>query len=176
MKRAFFGHLLRELRVASGVSLPDLARSLKVSAPYLSDVERSNRGPLKPEKIWKACAKIKCRPDLLLYKYAVHAKVFPDLDDTPVACRAVGALLTNACHLTEHDWGLINGIVEASQPLTIRLPLSSVLSHSLTADRRQTPVGTTSREVEHDCGPPVDSTAAPLHRSIHRGPRRSVSR
>lgn len=44
-----YGALLRERRVAKGLSLRDVANELNVSHVYLADVERGSRGPLKPE-------------------------------------------------------------------------------------------------------------------------------
>lgn len=40
-----FGSRLRELRIQAGISLVKLARSLGLSSPYLSDIERGNRNP-----------------------------------------------------------------------------------------------------------------------------------
>jgi transcriptional regulator with XRE-family HTH domain len=49
-----FGKALREARNLQGKSLREVASKLGISAPYLSDVERGNRAPLKPGRIKKA--------------------------------------------------------------------------------------------------------------------------
>jgi transcriptional regulator with XRE-family HTH domain len=51
-----FGKALREARKLQGKSLRAVAAKLGISAPYLSDVERGNRAPLKPERIKKVAA------------------------------------------------------------------------------------------------------------------------
>jgi transcriptional regulator with XRE-family HTH domain len=51
-KRAFGGRL-RELRKASGKTLGDVAEILDVSVVYMSDVERGNRAPFRPELVDK---------------------------------------------------------------------------------------------------------------------------
>lgn len=51
-KRAF-GERLRELRKREGKTLGDLAELLDVSVVYVSDVERGNRAPLRPELVEK---------------------------------------------------------------------------------------------------------------------------
>lgn len=52
-----FGPKLRQLRTDASVSMGQLARSLSISVPYLSDIERGNRNPPAPEQI-KAIARI----------------------------------------------------------------------------------------------------------------------
>ena len=37
------GACLREARIEAGISLREMARRLKLSAPYLSDIERNHR-------------------------------------------------------------------------------------------------------------------------------------
>lgn len=56
--RSSFGPLLRGLRSRAGLTLRDLATFLGVSVPYLSDVERGARGPLRPETIAQAARRL----------------------------------------------------------------------------------------------------------------------
>jgi len=42
------GHEIRRLRTGAGTSLRGLARTVGVSAPHLSDIERDRRRPSKP--------------------------------------------------------------------------------------------------------------------------------
>lgn len=51
-----FGELLRASREEAGVSMGTLARHLRVSVPYLSDVERGNRPPLVSQRILEAAS------------------------------------------------------------------------------------------------------------------------
>jgi len=44
-----FGSYLRQARVASGLSLRQVANALKISHVYLGEVERGVRGPLREE-------------------------------------------------------------------------------------------------------------------------------
>ena len=44
-----FGNYLRQARVASGLSLRQVASALKISHVYLGEVERGVRGPLREE-------------------------------------------------------------------------------------------------------------------------------
>lgn len=57
-----FGPTLRTIREGARVTMSQLARELGVSVPYLSDVERSHRGPLSPDRLRRACAFLKLTP------------------------------------------------------------------------------------------------------------------
>jgi transcriptional regulator with XRE-family HTH domain len=46
-----FGETLRKLRRKAGKTLGDIARELRVSVVYLSDVERGNRKPFSNDRI-----------------------------------------------------------------------------------------------------------------------------
>jgi transcriptional regulator with XRE-family HTH domain len=49
--RRAFGERLRALRKGAGKTLGDVAEALGVSVVYVSDVERGNRSPLRPDLI-----------------------------------------------------------------------------------------------------------------------------
>ena len=51
-----FGSYLRQARVASGLSLRQVANALKISHVYLGEVERGVRGPLR-EEYWDGLLK-----------------------------------------------------------------------------------------------------------------------
>jgi transcriptional regulator with XRE-family HTH domain len=55
-RRRAFGERLRALRKKSEKTLGDVAEVLGVSVVYVSDVERGNRPPLRPDLIEKAGA------------------------------------------------------------------------------------------------------------------------
>lgn len=44
-----YGEYLREKRLAAGKTIYDVAVLLGLSAPYISDIERNKRLPLRPE-------------------------------------------------------------------------------------------------------------------------------
>lgn len=52
-QRRAFGERLRELRKRAGKTLGDVADVLGVSVVYVSDVERGNRAPLRPDLVDK---------------------------------------------------------------------------------------------------------------------------
>lgn len=99
-----FGAILRRAREAAGVSQRDLADFLGVSAPYLSDVERDRRAPLRQDLADKAAARlgitrlseVKARA-----RSVGHFTLQADMDQTEAAAMA-GALLSMAWpHLDE---------------------------------------------------------------------------
>lgn len=53
-EKLVFGALLRRLREERGASLRALAKALRISAPFLSDVELGKRGPLDPDRVRRA--------------------------------------------------------------------------------------------------------------------------
>ena len=53
MEEFNFGHYLKELRSNRRLSLHDVERACGVSNPYLSQLERGDRGPPKPEILKK---------------------------------------------------------------------------------------------------------------------------
>jgi len=88
-----FGKLLRRTREAAGVTMGQLARHLKVSTPYLSDVEKGFRHPLDRDKILSAAAFLKIDPEQLLKEAAkTRGRVQLELGSNPRA-QAVGAAL-----------------------------------------------------------------------------------
>lgn len=76
MKRRFFGTLLRRLRTDAEKSMGELARHLKVSVTYVSDVELGRRAPLTREKILSAAEFLGASPDRLLAAAAESKGVF----------------------------------------------------------------------------------------------------
>lgn len=79
-----FGSYLRGARVASGLSLREVAAALKISHVYLGEVERGVRGPLRPEH-WDAL--LKAIPELTraeLERRAAASRPFAmDISDAP---------------------------------------------------------------------------------------------
>jgi transcriptional regulator with XRE-family HTH domain len=74
-----FGELLRKIREGAHISLGNLARHLKVSVTYLSDVERGNRAPLTNERIFDVALYLHIEPDELL-EVAAENRGFYELD------------------------------------------------------------------------------------------------
>ncbi len=92
---ADFGKLLRSFREAAGVSMGALARHLRVSVTYISDVERGTRAPLTSERIAQAADLMKLPPAQVreLDAAAGEARGFFELGITSPVAREVGATL-----------------------------------------------------------------------------------
>lgn len=111
--RSKFGDLLRAARKRSGKSMRDLARHLGVSIVFISDVERGNRAPLKPERIMSATEFLGVNPEPFLLAAAKSKGSF-ELDATGVSgkARQVGAALMRGwTNLGEGDLEKIARIV-----------------------------------------------------------------
>ena len=61
-----FGTILRHARERAGKSQTDVARFLRCSGPFISDVERGNRAPLVRSKIHEVARFLDTRPDGLI--------------------------------------------------------------------------------------------------------------
>ncbi len=114
-ENAEFGQLLRELRTKAGRSMGDVARELKVSVSYVSDVERGGRPPFVKDKI-VVVAKFLGEKDLkqLLLAGGRSRGAF-ELDARHVRPRAqeVGAALTRRwTDLSDEQLDQISAIVE----------------------------------------------------------------
>ena len=72
--RMTFGALFRETRERAGKSMGDIARHLKVTVPFVSDVERGRRGPFTTEKVIAASNLLGVAPDRLLQAAAKDRK------------------------------------------------------------------------------------------------------
>jgi transcriptional regulator with XRE-family HTH domain len=108
-----FGDLLRAARKQAGKSMRDLALHLEVSIVFISDVERGNRAPLKPERIMSAAEFLGVNPEPFLLAAAKNKGSF-ELDATRVSgkARQVGAALMRGwADLGEGDLEKIGRIV-----------------------------------------------------------------
>ena len=89
-----FGKKLRELRERSGISLRELAKGAKVSAPFLSDVELGRRFP-KDETLMLIAKRLQVSVETL--KKHDHRTAITDLkrmaDDTPSLGAAFRAMV-----------------------------------------------------------------------------------
>lgn len=78
-----FGTLLRHARERAGKSQTDVARFLRCSGPFISDVERGNRAPLVRSKIHEVARFLDTKPDGLIVAAAQWHGVYElpmDLD------------------------------------------------------------------------------------------------
>lgn len=111
---ADFGERLRALRLERKVSMGELARSLNVSVPYISDVERGNRAPLTPDRILATAKVLSISPDELL-RLAAEAKGTIELPLTSSSAKMapeVGAALMRGWQdLTDEDLESIARII-----------------------------------------------------------------
>lgn len=108
-----FGRILRAEREGRGVTMGQLARHLKVSVPYISDVERGNRPPLTISRIYDACEFLEITPDRLLGA-ASHARGQIVLDASTLSEKGqqVGiALMRGWARLTDEDFDKIGRIL-----------------------------------------------------------------
>ena len=84
IRPSHFGSYLRRARVASGLSLREVAAALNISHVYLGEVERGVRGPLRPEH-WDAL--LKAIPELTrdgLERHAAASRPLEmDISDAP---------------------------------------------------------------------------------------------
>lgn len=115
-ERGQFGTLLRTARDRAGKSMGEVARHLKVSVPYISDVERGNRSPLASERVLAVAEFLACDPKPLIHAAAREKGAF-ELDARSVTCKAqeVGAALARGwSDLSEEDLEKIKAILEGS--------------------------------------------------------------
>ncbi|WP_437982910.1 helix-turn-helix domain-containing protein [Sorangium sp. So ce117] len=107
-----FGTLLRDLRRKAGKTLEDVAQTLEVSIPYVSDVERGNRAPFSPGKIYAVASLLKVDPERLLVAAAESRGAF-ELDPKKSQLhREVGAALMRGwSELTDAELEKIRAIV-----------------------------------------------------------------
>ncbi|MCD7974364.1 MAG: helix-turn-helix domain-containing protein [Phascolarctobacterium sp.] len=79
------GKFLAELRESKDVTLRELARKMKVSAPFLSDVEKDRRSALTSERIEQVAETLNLKADdkKKLYDLAGEQRntIAPDLPD-----------------------------------------------------------------------------------------------
>jgi len=88
-----FGRLLRKTRTEAGLTMGDLARALTLTVPYISDVERGNRGPLSVDRIIQAAKQMKTDPTPLLAAAAEERGTFELPTRSSPKAREVGAAL-----------------------------------------------------------------------------------
>jgi transcriptional regulator with XRE-family HTH domain len=103
-----FGDVLRRLREQSGKTMGALARELRVSVTYLSDVERNQRPPLTLQRIQQALSFIRADDDGANELHAA-ATAWTNTLELPVksdAQRAAGAALMRGWEdFDEHTLG-----------------------------------------------------------------------
>ena len=91
-----FGEVLRRLRRKSDKTLGDLADELRVSAVYVSDVERGNRKPFATERIIRIAQYLGEDPREMLEAADRERGVIEyDISNgTPLEAKVVGELVT----------------------------------------------------------------------------------
>lgn len=85
---ATMGQRLREIRERAGMSLREVARAAKVSAPFLSDVELGRRFPTN-ETLLQIAQKLRASPDEL--KKYDHRSALADLKRLAERSPSLGA-------------------------------------------------------------------------------------
>jgi transcriptional regulator with XRE-family HTH domain len=111
-----FGSLLRDLREMARVSLGTLAKELKLSAAYLSDVERGYRAPFTRDKIIKIGEILKVDPTTLIAT-AARTRGYYELPMTenPAAQSAGAALMRGWPSLNDEDFKTIEEVLEKAE-------------------------------------------------------------
>ena len=98
-----FGSLLRTMRESAGKSMGEVARHLGLTVPFISDVERGNRGPLPPEKIRLVAAFLGIDSTELLRAAAESRGVVQLAATTTSRLEAGAALMRGWENLSEED-------------------------------------------------------------------------
>lgn len=99
-----FGPLLRKLRKKRDISLNKLAKTLGVSAPYLSDVENGNRSPLSSIRIEEVAKALKVDALQLYIQAGIDRNQFKIPANVSDQHDRVAAVLINCWEkLTEED-------------------------------------------------------------------------
>ncbi len=92
-----FGRYLRELRERTGMRIKDLAKKMKWTAVYISDIELGRRNPPSPEKIREIASILGTNPDKLLdMADKERKKVVLDLDEESPGRMEVALMLARS--------------------------------------------------------------------------------
>ena len=105
-----FGEYLKHKREEKQISLREVARTLGVSAPFLSDVENNRRGPLTEERLAELAKVLNLNEKEKAEMYDIVGKqkglLAPDLNPYVTERPYVNAALRTARNLeaNEEDW------------------------------------------------------------------------
>jgi transcriptional regulator with XRE-family HTH domain len=105
-----FGEYLKHKREEKQISLREVARTLGVSAPFLSDVENNRRGPLTEERLADLAKVLNLNEQEKAEMYDIVGKqkglLAPDLNPYVTERPYVNAALRTARNLeaNEEDW------------------------------------------------------------------------
>ena len=105
-----FGEYLKHKREEKQISLREVARTLGVSAPFLSDVENNRRGPLTEERLADLAKMLNLNEQEKAEMYDIVGKqkglLAPDLNPYVTERPYVNAALRTARNLeaNEEDW------------------------------------------------------------------------
>ena len=110
-----FGELLRKLRRKANKTQGDVARLLKISVVYLSDVERGNRKPFSKDRILAIAENLEADPTELM-EAADRERGFIEYDirkARPLEADVVGGLVSGLARggVTDDQLRLIQGIL-----------------------------------------------------------------
>lgn len=108
-----FGDELRRLRIEAGKTMAELAESLGISVPYLSDVERGRRNPFTTERIMFIAELLQVDVDglFLARVHDTHEMTLRMKDPRPMA-KEVGAGLMRVFHdLDDDELKELNGMI-----------------------------------------------------------------
>lgn len=108
-----FGELLQEIRVSKRISLRELSQKVKLSAAYLSDIERGLRKPPSIQLILKIAQALETDPEPLLRAALRERDVLElPLNQNFVRTEAALALARRWEHLSEETLKTITALLE----------------------------------------------------------------
>jgi transcriptional regulator with XRE-family HTH domain len=119
MKPQRFGEALRQLRREAGKTLGDIARLLRVTTVYVSDVERGNRKPFAQERIIQIAHFLGRDPGPLLTAADKERGVIEyDITNAdPLEAKVVGGLVTGLARggISKDQLNKINHILKGEE-------------------------------------------------------------
>lgn len=110
MNATNFGEFIAQKRVQMGITLRDMASRLRVTAPYLSDVEKDRRNPFDMDKLTQLASILALTPEENTQMLDLAGKkrnsVAPDLPGYIMERDYVSAALRTARDLNagEEEW------------------------------------------------------------------------
>lgn len=105
-----FGEFIQKKRTEKGITLREMARKLKISAPYLSDVEKGKRNPFNKDRFYELEQILLLTHEERIYMYDLAGKatntVPADIGEYIIANKYVRDAIREAIYrkADEEDW------------------------------------------------------------------------
>ena len=109
-KELSFGGFIKQKRTEKGISIRKMAKKLKISAPYLSDVEKGKRNPFNKDRFHDLQQIFLLTNEELAYMYDLAGKavnkvawdISEYIMDNKYVCDGIRA--ARDCNADEDDW------------------------------------------------------------------------